>query len=137
MVDKQTELKWSIFYDTKDEMVEPTCEMFHKWKQEGGLVSIVQCNNAGKNKKLKGRCKNLNWKLGIDFKWTAHATLQQNSLVEVGFTTIGNRGRSMMIAANISYTMQFILFKEAHACVTLLDGLIVVNIDGGVKTRIE
>ena len=137
MVDERTELKWTNFYDTKDEMVEPTCEMFHKWKLEGKPVGIVRCDNAGENMKLKDQCKSADWKLGIDFEWTARATPQQNSLVEVGFTTIGDRGRAMMIAANISYAMRFVLFKEAYACATLLDGLVVVEINGEIKTRLE
>ena len=118
-------------------MAEPTCEVFHKWKQEGNPVGIVRCDNAGENKKLEGRYKSADWKLGIDFEWTARATPQQNSLMEVGFTTIGNHGRAMMIAANITYAMRFILFKEAYACATLLDGLVLVDLDGTVKTRVE
>ena len=108
-------MKWTNFYDTKDKMVEPTCEMFHKWKREGKPEKSVRCDNAGENKKLEGHCKSVAWKLNVDFEWTAHTTPQQNSLVEVGFTTIGNLGREMMIAANISYAMRFILFKEAYA----------------------
>ena len=86
---------------------------------------------------MEGSCKSADWKLGIDFKWTARSTHQQNSLVEVGFTTIGNRGQAMMIAANIGYAMRFLLYKEAYMCATLLDGLVVVTLNGIAKTRVE
>ena len=57
--------------------------------------------------------------------------------MEVGFTTIGNRGRAMMIAANVAYALRFRLFREAYMCATLLDGLVVVEINGVTKTRLE
>jgi hypothetical protein len=41
MVDEATRLKFSSFYDTKNSMVEPTCEMFHIWKLAGNPVKIV------------------------------------------------------------------------------------------------
>ena len=31
-------MKFSNFYDTKDGMIEPTCERFRKWKQDGHPV---------------------------------------------------------------------------------------------------
>ena len=30
----------------------------------------------------------------------------------------------MMIAANVSYALRFKLYREAYACATLLDGLV-------------
>jgi hypothetical protein len=33
MIDKATRLKFSAFYDSKNGMVEPTCEIVHCWKQ--------------------------------------------------------------------------------------------------------
>jgi hypothetical protein len=92
MVDKRTQLKFSNFYPTKNGMVEPTCEQFQKWKQHGKPVKFVRMDNAGENKLLKKRCESSDWKLGIKFEFTARATPQQNSLSEVGFATIANRG---------------------------------------------
>ena len=137
MVDKLTGMKWSEFYERKSDMVEPTCIQFNKWKQDGKPVGIVRCDNGGENKALETRCESADWKLGIVFEWTARNTPQQNSLVEVGFTTIGNRGRAMMIAANVAYALRFKLFREAYMCATLLDGLVVVEINGVSKTRQE
>ena len=137
MVDERTGMKWSDFYEAKSDMVEPTCEEFYQWKLAGKPVQFVRGDNAGENKKLKERLKSADWKLSVDFEWTARATPQQNSLAEVGFTTIGNRGRAMMIAANIPYPLRFKLFKEAYACATLLDRLVLVTLDGETKTRVE
>ena len=57
--------------------------------------------------------------------------------MEVGFTTIGNCGQAMMIAANVAYALQFKLFREAYACATLLDGMVVIEINREWKTRIK
>jgi hypothetical protein len=90
MVEERTQLKFSDFYPTKNGMIEPTCEQFYKWKQSGKQVKYVRLDNAGENKKLQKRCESSDWKLGIKFEYTAHATPQQNSLSEVGFTMIAN-----------------------------------------------
>eukprot|EP00957_Ditylum_brightwellii_P084691 6439664-Ditylum_brightwellii.AAC.2 len=71
-------------------MIEPTCVKLNKWKQGGKVVKYIRLDNAGKNKVLEKRCESTVWKLGIEFEYTACGMLQQNSLVEVGFATIGN-----------------------------------------------
>ena len=90
MVDERTQLKFSDFYTTKNGMVEPTCEQFYRWKQSGNPVKYVRLDNAGENKLLKKRCQSKDWKLKIEFEFTARDTPQQNSLAEVGFATIAN-----------------------------------------------
>ena len=73
----------------------------------------------------------------MTFEYTARDTPQQNSLVEVGLTTIGNCRRATMIAANISYEMRFVLFHKAYACATQLDSLVLKTLDGVTKPRVE
>ena len=102
-------------------MVEPTCEKWVKWKQHGKAVKFVRMDNAGENKLLEKRCDSETWKLGIVFEYTARDTPQQNHLVEIGITTIGKRGRAMMIAANVPEEMKFKLYREAFTCATMLD----------------
>eukprot|EP00957_Ditylum_brightwellii_P131665 10041300-Ditylum_brightwellii.AAC.1 len=46
MVKEKTEMKWSEFYQHKDDTVEPMCSCMHKWKQAGMTVKILCCNNA-------------------------------------------------------------------------------------------
>jgi hypothetical protein len=94
MVDERTQLKFSHFFKTKNAMVELTCEQFQKWKDNGKAMTYVRLDNAGENKLLKKWCES-NWKLGIEFEFTAKAMLQQNSLSEEGFATIANQGRAM------------------------------------------
>ena len=90
LVDARTRMKWSNFYATKEGMVEPTCEQFHCWKEAGMPVKVVRCDNGGENKKLEQWLNCVEWKLDMSFKWTARATLQQNSPVEAGLATIRN-----------------------------------------------
>jgi hypothetical protein len=91
MVHERTQLKFSNFFKMKNGMVEPTCEQFQKWKQNGGkAVTHLRLDNAGENKLLQKRCESSNWKFDIKFKYTARDTPQQNSLAKVGFATIAN-----------------------------------------------
>jgi len=94
-------MKFSDFFQTKNAMVEPTCEKFMRWKQAGFPVKNVQLDNSGENKLLKARCDSADWKLGIDFEFTARDTPQQNHLAELAFATLANHGRALMHAANI------------------------------------
>ena len=59
-------------------------------------ISNIRCDNAGENIKLERRTASSDWKLNIDFEYTARNTPQQNSLVEKGFDTLYNRGRAML-----------------------------------------
>eukprot|EP00957_Ditylum_brightwellii_P144334 10995420-Ditylum_brightwellii.AAC.2 len=49
------------------------------------------------------RANSASWKLNLVFEYMIRDLPQQNSLVEVSFTTIGNRGQAMMITANVPY----------------------------------
>jgi hypothetical protein len=53
IVDEATNLKFSDFYETKNGMVEPTCELLNKWKQNGKIVKFMRMDNAGENRKLQ------------------------------------------------------------------------------------
>ena len=53
IVDAATNLGFSGFYDKKSDMIEPTCAIVHKWRQEGKSVKIIRCDNAGENNALK------------------------------------------------------------------------------------
>ena len=134
IVDERTGLKTSDFYPKKNEMVEPTCELFHKWRDEGKPVTKLRMDNAGENKLLEQRMKSADWKLNPDIEYTARGTPQQNHLVEVGFATIANRGRAMMIAANIPLEKRYVVCHRAFETATKLDGLIVVTIDGKAQS---
>ena len=137
LVDEKTQLKFSTFHQSKSGMVEPTCEQFQKWKAAGMPVKQVRCDNAGENKQLEKRAASADWKLDIDFEYTARDTPQQNHLAEIALAVITNRGRALMHRANVPYEMKFKLWKEAFRTATLLDGLTVCEIDGKKATRYE
>ena len=129
IVDECTQMKFSDFYATKDGMVEPTCELFKKWSQDEKPVGSVRFDNAGENVKLQQRANSADWQLGINFEFTPRNTPQQNHLVEVGFAVIANKGRSLMHYANVPFEMRYKLFRDALQTATMLDGLVVVEIN--------
>ena len=138
IVDAITKKKYSGFFKTKDEMIEPTCMLFKRWKDEGRPVTHLRMDNAGENVKLKFRCESADWKLGIKhFEFTSRDTPQQNSLVEVGFATLGNRARAMMFRANVPAEYRSKLFAKALMTANQLDDLVLETINGKTLTRVE
>jgi hypothetical protein len=74
IVEGRTEKKWTDFYESKNGYVEPACVKFQRWKEAGMPVKIIRCDNAGENKLLEKRCNSADWKLNIDFEYTARDT---------------------------------------------------------------
>jgi hypothetical protein len=91
LVDERTQLKFVDFFEKKNGMIEPTCEQFKKWEQNGHKVDVVCMDNSGENLKLEKRGQSNNWKLGIMFEKTARDTPQQNGLAEIGITVVANK----------------------------------------------
>lgn len=137
VVDQNIQIKFSMFLPAKSDMVEPTCEQLYKWDKEGLKVTHLRMDNAGENKSLKQRMESKDWKLQIVCEFTARDTPQQNSLAEVGFATLSNRGRALMHRANLTMPERYLLATEALQCATLLDGLVVLTINGVTQTRYE
>eukprot|EP00957_Ditylum_brightwellii_P102446 7809157-Ditylum_brightwellii.AAC.1 len=101
MVDEFSSLKFTTFFPTKNAMVELTLEQFNQWQAKGIIVKFVRCDNAGENKLLEKRLQSKDWKMALDFKYTARATPQQNHLTELEFASLFNKGRTMMYHANL------------------------------------
>jgi hypothetical protein len=116
-------------------MVEPTCQLLNKWRQENVPVKCVCLDNAGENKLLKARTQSKDWKLTLTFEFTARDAPQQNHLTELGFASLANKGRALMARANVPLKVRYKLFKEAFTTATLLDGLMTVEVDGKLATR--
>ena len=110
-MDERTGFKSSMFFSTKDGMVEPTCVEFDKWKQEGKPVRILRMDNAEENKLLEQRSGSADWKLGLKYEFTARDTPQQNHLAELGFSVIANRGRAMFSKANVPRELRYGLVR--------------------------
>ena len=75
--------------------------------------------------------------MNINFEFKARDTPQHNSYVEVGLLKNANRGRAMMIAANVPYAQRHKLFWEAFTTASHLDGLVIVKINRKEATRYE
>ena len=137
LVDEATRMKFSTFYESKNGMVEKTCERFHRWKLAGHPVKFVRQDNAGENRLLQARSDSAAWKLGVMFEYTARDTPQQNHLAELAFATLINKSRAMLAAANIPGSLRYKLWKEAISTATDLDGLMVNDVNGKVKSKYE
>ena len=137
IVDESTGYKISQFYETKDGMIEPTCALFKNWKEAGKEVKVLRMDNAGENTELVKQMNSKAWKLYPTIEFTARDTPQQNHLAEIGFTTLYNRGRAMMIAAGIPRDKRYLVGHKAFETATKLDGLIPVEVNGTIKPRIE
>ena len=85
------QLKFSHFFKSKKKMIEPTCELMHRWGQVGILIKKLRMDNAGENIALEKRLKSESWKTPVEIEYTARDTPQQNSLVEVAFYALANK----------------------------------------------
>jgi hypothetical protein len=135
MVDEKTQLKFSEFFTTKHEMIEPTCVKLTDWKTAGRNIKIIRCDNAGENIALEKRLKSSDWKSDIVFEYTGRDTPQRNSLAEVSFHTLASRGRAVMNDAQVPNEFRYILWREAFRTATLLDGLTIIEINNIKATR--
>ena len=137
MVDEYSDCGFCKFFETKNGMVEPTLEQFSKWKQAKKPVKYVRCDNAGENRTLQIRSDSKDWKMNINFEFTARNTPQQNSKVEVRIATIVAKGRAMMHRANVPIEARYKIFPKAFETATDLDNLVIKEINGVTQTRIE
>ena len=83
---------------------------------------MIQLDNAGENKLLQKRSDSTDWKLGIEYEFTARATPQQNSLAEVGIATLANRVRAMMHHAHVPMEYRYKLFRDCYETAAILVG---------------
>ena len=109
----------------------------YRWKQAGRGIEIIRCDNAGENEKLQERAGSADWKLDIEFEYTVQDTPQQNHLAELGFATLYNKGRAMLIAAKVPQNLQYKLSAECFKTATLLDGLMAIKFGGKIQSRYE
>ena len=130
-------IKFSSFHAHKDDMVEPSCELFHKWKQGGNTVKYIRCDNAGENRTLMKRANSPDWKLNIEFEFTPRDTPQHNHLAELGLTSIASKGRALMTGAKIPLKIRYKVLDKAFQHATDMDGLVTTELQGKVSTRYE
>ena len=73
--------------------------------------------------------------MNIDFKYTARDTPQQNYLEELIFLVLENKGRSLVYCSNVPTAIRYHIFSKAFETATLLDGLVVSDINGKKQSR--
>jgi hypothetical protein len=66
----------------------------------------------------------------MEFKYTDRAMPHHNHMAELLFATLGNKGRTSMVQANIPVKYRYHLFREAFSTATDLGGLVVIEIKG-------
>ena len=133
----KVQLKFSHFFKSKNDMIEPTCELMHRWGQAGIVIKKLRMDNAGENIALEKRLKSESWKNPVEVEYTAQDTPQQNSMAEVAFYALANKARVAMHQANLPMEMRFWLFGEIFTTITLLDGLTMIEVNGLKKSQYE
>ena len=120
----------SKFFRSKNSMIEPAAEFFHRMHTEGNGPAKLRMDNGGENLKLQKRMASADWKIPIKVEFTARNTPQQNSRAETSFTGLSGRARAMMNAANIPNGTRGKVGIEALKTAVQLDGLVPVTING-------
>ena len=127
MVKEWTGYKIPDFFPSKSAMVEPTCEKLNIMRQLNKLPKYLRMDNGGENVKLEKRLQSKDWKIPITIEYTARDTPQCNSLVEVGFATLGSQARAMMLNANVPKNKRMKLMPKAIEAATFLDGFVPIR----------
>ena len=68
-------------------------------------------------------CKSTDWKLAVDFKYTAKETPYQTLMLEAVFTMLSTRGHTMTTVTTVPMVERASLFQEAANHATALDWL--------------
>ena len=137
VVDEHSGLKFSQFYETKGEIVEPTCELFNEWNQKGIPELEVQYNKGDINLKLEQIANGNQWNPETDFEYTGRITPQRNSLSEVGLANIGGRKTEVIYHGNVPVKEPHGGFKGAIQYSIPLDGSALVEINGKRAMRYD
>ena len=76
--------------------------------------------------KLQSIAMSKYWKINLEFEYIGKDTPQRNHMAEVGFATIGGRGRAMMHYANVPMDSRCMVRNEDLMTATRIYGLTVV-----------
>ena len=74
------------------------------------------------------------WQFGWHVKYTPRDAPQHNQLAEQASTTIGSKGRALLVHANIPWKCHFRLYREAFKTATDLEVLVMVTVNGKHST---
>ena len=110
-VDEATGMKFSVFYETKNGIVEDTnkklrlCEKAAKKE-----IKFWRQDNAGENKILIENMQGAYWQFGYQFEFTVKETPKQNAFSGLKFTVIAARSRALMNHACVPRDMRYKLY---------------------------
>ena len=94
-------------------MIDPTSEQIEKWENNGLVVKHIRLESSGENKNLQEQAERKDWKMNIDFDYTARDKPQQNYLAELGLLVLANKWRAMMYRENVPSVMRYQIFPKA------------------------
>jgi hypothetical protein len=137
LVDETTGMRFVRWFETKNGMVDPTCATLHQWSTKGMKTLFIQCDGAGVNHSLEETLYSSQWKMPIEFEYTARNTPQQNHLAEIGIYMMCCRGRALMSRANSPKKYRYRMFWLATETACVLDWLTVVTINGVMAMKIK
>jgi hypothetical protein len=122
--------KFSAFTTTKNAFGENTVEWLMQLAKRGAHVEVLRMDPSGENKAFADRIKQ------VDCEITPrYSSPQFNSLAETAFPYLAACAHAMMGGANVPVECQKMIVIEALKTITLLDGLVVVELNSIQDTR--
>jgi hypothetical protein len=91
-------------------------------------VKCLRMDNAGENKLLQHKYESKDWQFAMTYEYTVRDTPHHNHLDELGFDTLGNKGRALMVRANTPLKSRYLLFREAFKTATDLVSLVITTV---------
>ena len=114
IVDEKTGCAFLNWFSTKIGMVEPTAVLLNEWDAMPQLdLKCIKCDNAGENKKLEERMRSADYKLYLKWEYTSRNSPQFNHLAELKIHLLCNKGRALMIRANVPTKYRYRCFVLA------------------------
>jgi hypothetical protein len=131
-VDAFTGKKFSAFSTTKKAFGENTVEWLTQLAKHGAHVEVLRMDPSGENKAFAERIKQVDCVhlQPITCKITPRDSPQFNSLAKTAFPYLAVCARTMMGGANVPVECQKMIVIEALKTITLLDGLVMVKLNG-------
>ena len=122
IVDEATDYTHSIFLKKKSAMIKiMLIWITNLFKKYHIRIKKIRFYNSGEDRILQAKSDQHN--LGIEFKFTAPGTPQQNSVVERNFPTIMGRAKAMMTHAGFDDNYMKTFWCEATSTATKLDNI--------------
>ena len=130
IVDDLTRMKWSFFLKAKSDLSSTVLHFLAKLQEHNYPPHIICLDNAGENLAFQKTAESKG--LHLIFEFTAPNTPQQNGIVERAFATLYNRGRAMLTADGLKYSLKETLWAEFFSTATKLD--VITSKDGSITS---